>query len=49
MGTKISQMFRIRGVPETYFIDQNGVLYFVKVGPFVSVDEIKSIVAQKLP
>ena len=49
MGTKISQMFRIRGVPETYFIDQNGVLYFVKVGPFASVDEIKSIIAQKLP
>ena len=49
MGTKISQMFRIRGVPETYFIDQNGVLYYVKVGPFLSVDEIKSIVAQKLP
>ena len=49
MGTKISQMFRIRGVPETYFIDQNGVLYFVKVGPFTSVNEIKSIIAQKLP
>jgi cytochrome c biogenesis protein CcmG/thiol:disulfide interchange protein DsbE len=49
MGTKISQMFRISGVPETYFIDQSGVLYYVKIGPFVSVDEIKSIVAQKLP
>lgn len=49
MGTKISQMFRIRGVPETYFIDQNGVLYYVKVGPFASVDEIKNIVTQKLP
>ncbi len=48
MGTKISQMFRIRGVPETYFIDQNGGLYFVKVGPFVSVNEIKNIVDQKL-
>jgi cytochrome c biogenesis protein CcmG/thiol:disulfide interchange protein DsbE len=44
MGTKISQMFRIKGVPETYFIDQNGVLQFVKVGPFTSVEEIKSIV-----
>ena len=48
MGTKISQMFRIRGVPETYFIDQEGVLYYVKVGPFSSVNEIKSIVEQKL-
>jgi cytochrome c biogenesis protein CcmG/thiol:disulfide interchange protein DsbE len=44
MGTKISQMFRIKGVPETYFIDQDGVLQYVKVGPFASVDEIKSIV-----
>jgi len=44
MGTKISQMFRIKGVPETYFIDKNGVLQFVKVGPFSSVEEIKSIV-----
>jgi cytochrome c biogenesis protein CcmG/thiol:disulfide interchange protein DsbE len=49
MGTKISQMFRIRGVPETYFIDQVGVLYYVKVGPFMSINEIKSIVDQKLP
>lgn len=49
MGTKISQMFRIRGVPETYFIDQNGVLYYVKVGPFTSLNEIKSIIDQKLP
>jgi cytochrome c biogenesis protein CcmG, thiol:disulfide interchange protein DsbE len=49
MGTKISQMFRIRGVPETYFIDQNGVLYYVKVGPFTSVNEIKTLVEQKLP
>ena len=44
MGTRISQMFRIKGVPETYFIDQNGVLQYVKVGPFSSVDEIKSII-----
>lgn len=48
MGTKISQMFRITGVPETYFIDQQGVLYYVKIGPFISVDEIKSIIEQKL-
>jgi cytochrome c biogenesis protein CcmG/thiol:disulfide interchange protein DsbE len=48
MGTKISQLFRIRGVPETYFIDQDGVLYYVKVGPFMSINEIKSIVDQKL-
>ncbi len=42
-GTAISQLFRIKGVPETYFIDQNGVLQYVKVGPFTSVNEIHSI------
>ena len=48
MGTKISQTFRIQGVPETYFIDQKGTLYYIKIGPFISVDEIKSIIDQKL-
>lgn len=41
MGTKISQLFRMKGVPETYFIDREGVLQYVKVGPFTSVDEIQ--------
>jgi cytochrome c biogenesis protein CcmG/thiol:disulfide interchange protein DsbE len=40
MGTRISQMFRIAGVPETYFIDRNGVLRYVQVGPFTSTSEI---------
>ena len=48
LRTQLSQMFRITGVPETYFIDGQGVLYYVKVGPFISVDEIKSIIEQKL-
>jgi cytochrome c biogenesis protein CcmG/thiol:disulfide interchange protein DsbE len=43
MGTKVSQLFRIKGVPETYFIDQQGVLQYVKVGPFTSVNEIRSL------
>jgi cytochrome c biogenesis protein CcmG, thiol:disulfide interchange protein DsbE len=38
----LSQYFRIKGVPETYFIDQNGVLQYVKVGPFGSIDEIRA-------
>ena len=39
----ISQYFNIQGVPETYFIDQNGVLHYVQIGPFSSIDQIKSI------
>jgi cytochrome c biogenesis protein CcmG, thiol:disulfide interchange protein DsbE len=42
LATKISQYFRIKGVPETYFIDKNGVLRYVQVGPFTSVDQIRT-------
>lgn len=38
----LSQYFRITGVPETYFIDKNGVLQYVKVGPFSSIDQIRA-------
>ena len=33
LGTRISQAYRIGGVPETYFVDQTGRLVFVKIGP----------------
>ena len=42
MGTRISQIFRIQGVPETFFIDKTGTLRYVKVGPFTSLEEIKT-------
>jgi len=41
LGTRISQMFRIQGVPETYFIDKTGILRYVQVGPFSSVAQIQ--------
>ncbi len=44
LGTRISQAFRIRGVPETYIVDQNGVLQFVQIGPFRSLAQIKSVI-----
>jgi cytochrome c biogenesis protein CcmG/thiol:disulfide interchange protein DsbE len=44
LGTRLSQLFRIQGVPETFIIDQEGVLSYVKVGPFTSLEEITSIV-----
>ncbi len=37
----LSQYFRIKGVPETYFIDKNGVLRYEQIGPFTSVDQIR--------
>jgi len=42
MGTKISQAFRIQGVPETYFLDRNGVVKHVQLDPFSSTGQIMS-------
>jgi cytochrome c biogenesis protein CcmG/thiol:disulfide interchange protein DsbE len=43
LATRISQYFRIKGVPETYFVDREGVLKFVQVGPFSSIQQIRDI------
>jgi cytochrome c biogenesis protein CcmG/thiol:disulfide interchange protein DsbE len=48
-GTAISQMFRIKGVPETYIIDTNGILSYVKIGPFLNAEEIKAVIDPLLP
>jgi cytochrome c biogenesis protein CcmG/thiol:disulfide interchange protein DsbE len=44
IGTAVSQLFRIQGVPETYILDSAGVLKYVKIGPFLNVDEIKAAI-----
>lgn len=44
LATHISQMFRIKGVPETYFIDQNGKLAYIQIGPFSTEAQIRAIV-----
>ena len=33
IGTRISQAYRIQGVPETFFVDRDGQLRGVKIGP----------------
>ena len=40
LGTRISQAFRTTGVPETYIIDRDGILAYVKLSPFLSIEEI---------
>ncbi len=40
LGTRISQAFRIRGVPETYVAGKDGRLVAVKIGPYQSLEEI---------
>ena len=43
LATSISQYFRIQGVPETYFIDRDGVLHYAQIGPFTSIQQIENI------
>jgi len=41
LGSRISSHFnRNLGVPETYFIDRQGTLRSIKIGPFTSANEI---------
>lgn len=44
LGTRISQAFRIRGVPETYVIDRQGLLAGFMIGPYASLAEIQAAV-----
>jgi len=48
LATKVSQMFRVRGVPETFIIDRSGRLAYFKAGPFMSTQEIIGVVDQIL-
>jgi cytochrome c biogenesis protein CcmG/thiol:disulfide interchange protein DsbE len=44
LRTRISQAFRIRGVPETYIIDKNNVLRSVQIGPYSSLSQIQGMI-----
>jgi cytochrome c biogenesis protein CcmG, thiol:disulfide interchange protein DsbE len=44
LRTRISQIYRITGVPETYIMNRDGVLVDVHLMPFVSKQEIISII-----
>jgi cytochrome c biogenesis protein CcmG/thiol:disulfide interchange protein DsbE len=45
---EISAIYNVNGVPETYILDQSGRLQYVKYGPFLTADEIRSVVEQIL-
>jgi cytochrome c biogenesis protein CcmG/thiol:disulfide interchange protein DsbE len=40
LGTYISQVYRMRGVPETYIVGPDGRIRAVQIGPYTSVDQI---------
>lgn len=44
LQTRISPLFRISGVPETYVIDQNGKLAASQIGPFTAETQIRALV-----
>jgi len=48
LGTRISQAYRIRGVPETYIVGPEGEIAIVKIGPYGSLEEIESDVVSVL-
>lgn len=49
LRTKISQAFRIRGVPETYIIGADGILTHAQIGPFASLAQLQSYIDPILP
>ncbi len=52
IGTRIAQAYNIQGVPETYYVDRNGTLRGVHIGPLKSpiLDEkIEELLAEAYP
>jgi len=37
----VSDLYNIRGMPTTFFINDNGVITSIKIGPFINVEEIE--------
>jgi cytochrome c biogenesis protein CcmG/thiol:disulfide interchange protein DsbE len=48
LGTRISQAFRIRGVPETYIVGRDGKIVGIKISPYLSLEEIETALLQAL-
>jgi cytochrome c biogenesis protein CcmG/thiol:disulfide interchange protein DsbE len=48
LGTRISQTFRITGVPETYVFNTSGKLTSVTIGPFKNAEEIRTVINSAL-
>ncbi len=44
LGSAISKIYQVNTVPETFLLDREGTLRYVKFGPFISINEIISAV-----
>lgn len=52
LGTRLSQAYRIKGVPETFYIAKNGELRGLKIGPLESPEleqKIEELLLEKNP
>ena len=38
---KVAEKFAVRGMPTTFFINEEGIITSIKIGPFITVDEIE--------
>ncbi len=46
LGSHISRSFKVQAVPETYLIDREGNLAAIKIGAFLSPDEVLQFLAE---
>lgn len=44
LKSEISSIYQVNAVPETYILDENGSLQYVKFGPFVALEQILAAV-----
>ena len=38
---KVANLYNVRGLPTTYFIDEKGIITSIKIGPFLFMEEIE--------
>jgi cytochrome c biogenesis protein CcmG/thiol:disulfide interchange protein DsbE len=48
IGSRIYQDYRSTGVPETFFIDKEGMIQHVQIGPIVSQGELYGLIDRLL-
>ena len=46
LGTRVSQAYRMRGVPETYIVGPDGRIAAIQIGPYSSLDQIVAHIEQ---
>ena len=46
LGTRVSQAYRTRGVPETFIVGPDGRIAAVQIGPYTSLDQIVAHIEQ---